>query len=179
MIITLRPLARTALMAALALAPAAAQNAANPLSAGQKGLYTMVANNLVRAAEKMPDDQFSFKPSDDVRSFGQLVGHVADAQYSFCSAVLGEKNPALGIEKGKSAKADLVQALKDGVAYCNKAYDGMTDEQAAQAVKLFGRDQTKLTVLSFNTAHNMEHYGNMVTYMRMKGLVPPSSEGRR
>jgi uncharacterized damage-inducible protein DinB len=126
----------------------------------------------------MPEANYSFKPTDSVRSFGQLVGHVADAQYLFCSMALGEKNPAPGIEKGKTSKADLVQALKDGFAYCDKAYDGMTDAHAADPVKLFGRDSTKLTVLSVNSAHTDEHYGNIVTYMRIKNLVPPSSESQ-
>lgn len=115
----------------------------------------------------------------EVRSFGQIVGHVADAQYTFCSVVLGEKNPAPGIEKSKTTKADLIKGLNDGFAYCDKAYNGMTDAQAVEMVKFFGQDRAKLTVLSFNNAHNDEHYGNIVTYMRIKGLVPPSSEQRR
>ena len=119
----------------LCLAPASAQTSDNPISAGQKGLYAMVKNNLIRGAEKMPEENYSFK-------------------------------------------ADLVQALKDALAYCDKAFDGLTDAQAAQTVKFFGRDQAKATVLSFNTMHNMEHYGNMVTYLRLKGLVPPTSEAR-
>ena len=155
-----------------------AQSASDPLSAGNKGLYNMVKNNLVKAAEKMPEENYSFKPTPEVRSFGQIVGHVADAQYLFCSVVRGEKNPAPGIEKSKTTKADLVKALNDGFAYCDKAYNAMTDAQAAEMVKFFGQDRAKLTVLSFNIAHDDEHYGNLVTYMRMKGLVPPSSEQR-
>ena len=156
-----------------------AQAPSDPLSAGNKVIYNIVKNNVVKAAEKMPEENYAFKPTPDVRSFGQLVGHVADAQYSFCSAALGEKNPALGIEKSKTTKTDLVQALNTAFAYCDKAYDGMTDAHAAEIVKFFGRESAKLTVLSFNNAHNDEHYGNMVTYMRMKGLVPPSSEARK
>jgi uncharacterized damage-inducible protein DinB len=169
---------RPAVLALLSLAPALAQSPANPLSSGAKGIYTLVKNYIVGAAEKMPESNYEFRPTPDVRTFGQLVGHVADAQYLFCSTVLGEKNPAPGIEKGKSSKADLVPALKDAFAYCDKAYDGMTDAHAADMVKFFGRDQTKLAGLFFNAAHNDEHYGNMVTYMRIKGLVPPSSEKR-
>src|SRR5437899_5676660 len=149
-----------------------AQSASDPLSAGNKGTYTMIKNNLVKAAEKMPEENYAFKPTPEVRSFGQLVGHVADAQYAFCSAVLGEKNPAPGIEKSKTTKADLVQALNAAFAYCDKAYDGMTDAHAAETVKFFGGEHAKLTVLSFNNAHNDEHYGNMVTYMRVKGQFP-------
>jgi uncharacterized damage-inducible protein DinB len=165
-----------ATLPAIAL-PLAAQS--NPLSAGEKTIYTIVKNNVTKAAAKMPEENYSFKATPDVRSFGQLVGHVADAQYMFCSAASGEKNPALGIEKSKTSKADLIQALNDAFAYCDKVYDGMTDAHAADIVKFFGQEQAKLTVLAFNNAHNDEHYGNMVTYMRLKGLIPPSSEPRK
>jgi hypothetical protein len=94
----------------------------------------------------------------------------------FCSQILGEANPSKGIEKTKTSKADLVAALKDAVAYCNKAFDSMTDAKGTQMVKLFNFDMAKLTVLSLNTAHTDEHYGNMVTYLRIKGIVPPTSE---
>lgn len=156
-----------------------AQSAADPLSAGIKGIYTIAKTNVTRAAEKMPEENYAFKPTPDVRSFGQIVGHIADAQYLFCSAATGEKNPAPGIEKSKNTKADLVKALNDAFAYCDKAYDGMTDAHAADIVKFFGRDQARLAILAFNSAHDMEHYGNLVTYMRIKGLVPPSSEQRK
>jgi uncharacterized damage-inducible protein DinB len=95
----------------------------------------------------------------------------------FCSNVLGDGMKPAGVEKSKTTKADLVKALNDSYAYCDKAYDGMTDARAAEMIKFMGRDMAKLTVLSINNAHDDEHYGNMVTYMRIKGLVPPSSEG--
>jgi len=163
------------LCACVASAQAPAQG---PIAAGQKFLHSMVKDNVIRSAEKMPEADYSFKPTPEVRSFGQLIGHVADAQYLFCSAVLGKPNPAPGIEKSKTTKADLVQAVKEAFAYCDQAYDGLTDAQAGAQVKFFGAEQAKVTVLSFNTAHNNEHYGNIVTYLRMKGLVPPSSEKR-
>lgn len=163
----------------LFLAVAGAAFAQNPLSTNSKGMYTGVKNNLIKAAEKMPEENYSFKPVPEVRSFAQLVGHVADAQYLFCSAALGEKNPAPGIEKSKTSKADLTEALKTAFAYCDKAYDGMTDADAATMVTFFGGQRPKLGVLDFNVSHNNEHYGNIVTYMRLKGLVPPSSERRQ
>jgi hypothetical protein len=95
-------------------------------------------------------------------------GHLADGQYMFCSIVLGEKNPAPKIEQTKTSKADLIAALKNAFAYCDKAYDGMTDASAAEMVKLFGNDTPKLGVLSVNSMHNLEHYG--------KNIVPPTSE---
>jgi uncharacterized damage-inducible protein DinB len=156
-----------------------AQTVTDPLSGGIKGIYNMSRSDVVRAAAKMPEENYSFKPTPEVRSFGQIIGHVADAQYLFCSAALGETNPAPGIEKSKTSKADLVQALNDAFTYCDKAYSAMTDAHAADMVKFFGRDQPKLAILAFNSAHNMEHYGNLVTYMRIKGLVPPTSEPRK
>ena len=166
------------LMMAL-LTQAFAQAPADPLSAGQKKIYTMTKGNLIRAAEKMPEESYSFKPTPEVRSFGEIIGHVADAQYLFSSAILGETNPSPNVEKTKKTKAELVQALKEAFAYSDKAYDGMTDVQATQMVKFFGSDSTKLSLLTFNSVHNYEHYGNLVTYMRIKGLVPPSSEPRK
>jgi uncharacterized damage-inducible protein DinB len=124
----------------------------------------------------MPEENYKFKPTEAVRSYGQIVGHVADAQYIFCSIALGEKNPAPNIEKTKTSKADLIAALKEGFAYCDRAYDGMTDASGAQMVKLFGGDAPKFGALEVNNMHNLEHYGNLVTYMRLKNIVPPSSE---
>jgi len=167
-----------AVMLICACVASAQAPAQGPIAAGQKFLHSMVKDNIVRSAEKMPEANYSFKPTPEVRSFGQLIGHVADAQYLFCSAVLGKPNQGPGVEKSKTTKADLVQAVKDAFAYCDQAYNGLTDAQAGALVKFFGAEQAKATVLSFNTAHNNEHYGNIVTYLRMKGLVPPSSEKR-
>ncbi len=111
--------------------------------------------------------------------FGELVGHAADAQNMFCSVVAGEKAPMTSIEKTKTTKADLVQALKDSKDFCDKAYSSMTDDHAAELVTMMGRQMAKLTVLTVNTAHLDEHYGNMVTYLRIRGLVPPSSQPRK
>jgi uncharacterized damage-inducible protein DinB len=155
---------------------AAVASQENPLSEHNKAIYSGVKAILLRSAEKMPEENYGFKPTDAVRSFGQVVGHVADAQYIFCSLVRGEKNPAPGIEKTKTSKADLIAALKDAFAYCDKAYDGMTDASAVQMVKLMGGDTPKLGALATNNIHSVEHYGNLVTYMRMKNIVPPTSE---
>src|SRR5580700_4861596 len=159
-------------------APAQSTAPANPITASEKGFYSFVSGAVVGAAQKMPEANYSFKPTPEVRTFGQLVGHVADASYSFCSQAIGEANPVKDIEKTKTSKADLVAALKDGVAYCNKAFDSMTDAKGSEMVKLFNFNIAKLTVFSINTAHTDEHYGNMVTYLRLKGIVPPTSENQ-
>ena|SRR5688572_7730134 len=155
---------------------AAAAPPANPLSANNKAIWGGVKKMILGSAEKMPEENYGFKPTEAVRSFGQILGHVADSQYMFCSRVLGEKNPALKVEQTKTSKADLVAALKDAFAYCDKAYDGMTDASATQMVKIMGGDTPKLGGLNINNLHTVEHYGNLVTYLRMKNIVPPSSE---
>jgi uncharacterized damage-inducible protein DinB len=170
-----------AVPAGLAFAQESAQgkpgvDQANPLSTWNKVAYARVKDILLRAAEKMPEENYSFKPADTVRSYGQIVGHVADAQYLFCSIALGEKNPAPDIEHTKTSKADLVAALNTAFAYCDKAYGGMTDATAVQTIKLFGNDAPRLSALTVNNMHDLEHYGNLSTYMRMKNIVPPSSE---
>lgn len=161
------------------LAPAAVAMAQdNPLSAFNKRAYGQVKLWILASAEKMPAESYAYKPTDSVRSFGQLVGHVADAQYIFCSPVLGEKNPALNVEKSKTTKADLVPALKEAFAYCDRAYAAATDADGVQPVKLFAGDIPKTSALGVNITHTAEHYGNMVTYLRLKNIVPPSSDRR-
>jgi uncharacterized damage-inducible protein DinB len=148
----------------------------NPLSAWNKSIYGGVKAILLRSAEKMPEENYNFKPTFVVRSFGQIIGHVAESQYAFCSIVRGEKNPRPQIEKTKTSKADLIAALKDAFAYCDKAYDSMTDASAAQMVRFMGGDTPKLGVLATNSVHSIEHYGNLIIYMRMKNIAPPTSE---
>lgn len=174
--ILLASLAGASIAAFAQQTPAAPTAPANPVSTSEKGVYGYISGMVVAAAEKMPEENYSFKPTPDVRSFGQLVGHVADSQYYFCATATGEPPQMKNIEKTKTTKADLVAALKDAVAYCEKAYAGMTDATGAQMTKMMNFDLAKTSVLSVNTAHMDEHYGNMVTYMRLKGIVPPSSE---
>ena len=179
-----RTLLRTLLLsllapAAVALAqgtPPAAAPHNNPVTAHGKSLFGGTKRILLRAAEKMPEEHYGFKPTDAVRSFGQIVGHVADEQYGFCSIVLGEKTPAPKVEKTKTSKADLIAALKSAFAYCDKAYDGITDASAVQLVKVRGGERPILGVLTMNNMHTILHYGNLVTYMRMKNIIPPTSE---
>lgn len=172
----------SAVAAGVLLSNTADAQTANPLSAGAKRTYDIIKGYVTRSAEKMPEDQYAFKPTPDVRSFGQLVGHVADANYGFCAASAGEKPPMGGfdgttsIEKTKTTKADLQKALADSFAYCDKVHAGMTDTAGAAMVKFFTGDMAKLSILEFNTHHDFEHYGNMVTYLRLKGITPPSSE---
>ena len=156
--------------------PTAAAPPVNPLSAHNKAIYRGVKAMLLRSAEKMPEENYGFKPTEAVRSFGQIVGHAAESQYAFCSRALGEKSPSPKIEETKTSKADLIAALKQAFAYCDKAYDGMTDASATETIKVMGGDAPRLAALNINSLHTVEHYGNLVVYLRMKNLVPPSSE---
>ena len=149
---------------------------ANPLSSGAKQTYEMIRANVLKSAEEMPEADYNYQPASTVRTFGQLIAHVADGQYEFCSAVVPGKEKAPEVEKTKKTKAELIAALKISFSYCDQAYNGLTDTDAAQIVSFFGHPMAKLSVLNFNTVHTDEHYGNMVTYLRMKGLVPPSSK---
>jgi uncharacterized damage-inducible protein DinB len=147
----------------------------NPVGTFTKLGYGYVKNTLLRSAEKMPEENYNFRPVFIVRSFGQLIGHVADSQYFFCSKVLDEKSPAPNIDK-LTSKADLIAALKGAFAYCDKAYYGMTNATANQIVTFRGLDLRKVDVLTANILHTVEHYGNLIVYLRMKNIVPPSSE---
>ena len=138
--------------------------------------YETVKSYVLRAAEQMPESDYAYKPTETVRSFGQLVGHVADAQQMICAGALGEAAPTTSVERTATTKAALVAGLRASIATCDRAY-AQADAAALQPMSLFGQQTTRLGALALNGAHSFEHYGNMVTYLRMKGLVPPSSQG--
>ena len=163
-----------ALAASLIAAPARAQNVGVTAA---KGAFDSFTNNILKAAEMMPEADYAYKPTASVRTFGQLVGHVANAQRMFCAMALGEQPSGPDIEKTKTSKADLIAAFKETQAGCARAF-AQTDAAAAAMGNMFGRQTSRLGMLITNAAHNAEHYGNIVTYMRMKGMTPPSSGGQ-
>jgi uncharacterized damage-inducible protein DinB len=174
-----------AILLALGAGAAAQEPAspANPLSSGAKRGYDIIKGYIIKSAEKMPEEHYAFKPTPDVRSFGELLGHIADANFAICATVAGEKppqggfEPATSLEKTKKTKAELSKAVADSFTYCDKVHAGMTDAKGAEMLpKTFVGPLARLAFLEFNTHHDFEHYGNLVTYMRLKGLVPPSSE---
>jgi hypothetical protein len=163
----------TILFAATALCAFHAQ-AADPLSNETRQAYNAVKNNLLKAAEKMPDEDYNFKASPDIRTFGALIGHVADAQTGACSTVNG--SPRRGTASSKTAKADLVAAFKDSIAECDKAYESVTDANASEMLKFRNGERSRLGILVGNVVHDNEEYGYLAVYMRVKGVVPPSSD---
>ena len=170
--------------------PAAAQMdqqpPANPLSTFLRNVYTGNRNNIVRSADKMPEENYGLRPGpqEEVRTFGQQVGHIARFNFLWCSQAKGEKNPAAGKDLEKLAtKAELMKALNDAFAYCDSAYSALTDASGLETVDITQENgrQTKnlrMALLILNYGHNNEIYGNLVTYLRMKSIVPASSEPR-
>jgi uncharacterized damage-inducible protein DinB len=154
-----------------------AQAPASPMQVSIKSVFDLLKGNLSKTADKVGEDVYGFKPTPDVRSFGQLIGHIADSQFGMCATAAGEKPAQSGIEKSATTKAALVKALNDSIAYCDKVIAGMDDTKGLEVTKFFTGPSTRLGILAFNTAHSYEHYGNLVTYMRLKGIVPPSSGG--
>jgi uncharacterized damage-inducible protein DinB len=157
-----------------------AQTAAdNPQLASTKAFYDQAKQDILKSADKLPEDKYSFAPTGGVRTYGQLLAHVADGQYILCGVAKDGKMQMKGVEKTAKTKAEIVAALNEAFAFCDSVYAGLTDASSAATVPWFGQQRTKLSVLGFNTAHTFEHYGNLVTYMRMNGAVPPSSEQRK
>ena len=160
----------------IALPATALAQSANPLTANAKIQFGALSGFVVRSAEKVPEDLYSFRATPEVRSMAELFGHVADAMFSMCSTAAGAKPPRTGIEKAVTTKPALVAALKEGVSYCNSVYDSMTDQKGTETVPFYFGPTPRVSVLYFVVTHTYEHYGNLVTYMRLKNIVPPSSE---
>jgi uncharacterized damage-inducible protein DinB len=176
---------------------AAAQPPVDPVATALRTGFDGIARNVSESAAKMPEENFAFKPTPEVRSFGEILGHVANSHYSYCSRVKGEKNPSAQDLEKVTAKADLVKALNDSIDYCKAVYASMTDVKILQPVPPVApatapaaqrgqapaagqapapRPAVPFNVLLQNVTHDWEHYGNLVTYLRLKGLVPPSTE---
>lgn len=166
--------------AAMLAAPACAQSqasapATSPAFAATTAMWKAMTGHFTTAAEEGSDSLYAFRPVEGVRSFGELVGHVAGAQYMFCAIALGEEVPDEGaVEETAKSKAELVAALKASTEYCDRAY-ALSDADLAAPAKIFGQDNTRMGALVLNSIHNGEHYGNMVVYLRLNGIVPPSS----
>jgi len=167
-----------ALMTAVVLAPSTVA-AQSPLMDSVKAQFGNVKGVLLKTAEKVPEPIWAFRPTPEVRTFAQIIGHIADANLAICGAAAGEKGTPLNAEKSMTTKAELSKALADSMAYCDKVMAAMDDKKAMETVKFFiGGMTPRAMVFNFNTAHDYEHYGNLVTYMRINKIVPPSSEGQ-
>jgi len=152
------------------------------MAATAKAMHATIRRDVAEAADAMSAEDFAFKPTPEVRSFAQLVGHVINANMFFCSQAKNEAMPTATNFERVADKAALIKGLTDALAYCDAVYESTTDANFSQAVTLNGfpgmnpkTTTTRGAVLMFNTTHNNEHYGNIVVYLRLKGKVPPST----
>jgi uncharacterized damage-inducible protein DinB len=152
------------------------------LASGTKAMHAIIRRNLAEAAENMPANEYAFRPTPQVRTFGQIIGHLIDANFFFCSQAAGEKSPATVDDYEQiTDKPALVKALNDSLHYCDRVYASTTDANFTKPMQIKNVGGTGSTntvrgaVLMYNITHNNEHYGNLAVYMRMKGHVPPST----
>jgi uncharacterized damage-inducible protein DinB len=176
---------------AFSAAPALAQTPQQPaapqhMTAGAfvvrtaQGAWASAKRDIVESADQMPEENYAFKPVDGVRTFGAILAHVADSNYFYCARAKGEVAPSPDgkFEKELTGKAAIVKALAESVAYCDGVYASLTEASAVEMVTPpGGRNATpRAQPLFANASHNVEHYGNLVTYFRLKGMVPPSTK---
>jgi uncharacterized damage-inducible protein DinB len=167
----------TGVIAFVLLVPALAQ-AQNPMMASIKAQHDVAKGYILKTAQMLPENLYSFRATPDVRTIAQLIGHITDATNMICGGAGGGTAPAVNAEKSMTTKAQLTKALADAMANCDKVIADMDDKKAMETTKFFvGGTSTRGMILAFNTAHNFEHYGNLVTYMRLNKIVPPSSGG--
>lgn len=161
------------ILAGCLVSAASAQNAPS-MAAVVKQNYNQLKNLLTRAAEVMPEDAYSFQPTAPERPFGGWIAHVADSQMATCSGVAGDRKNLNAASK--TSKADLTAALKESFDTCDPVFEGLTDANATDAVPGFRGPQPRLTTLFGMLSHDNECYGTMAVYLRLKGIVPPSSD---
>lgn len=151
------------------------------LASVAKAMHATIRRDIAESAQSMPADEYSFRPTPESRTFAQLVGHVINANWFFCSQAKHEKSPGSMNYEQVSDKDALVKALNESLAYCDEAYASTTDANFTAPVQMTGgvgmgpASTVRGAILMFNTTHNNEHYGNLVVYMRLKGHVPPST----
>ena len=167
-------------VALVASLSAQAPTSANPISEAIRDGWNGAKQRVLKSAAAMPEAKYAFKPVDTVHTYGQILAHVAGANYVFCAAAKGEKSPHAedAFEKTATTRAAILKAVEDSIKYCDSAYAALDDRQAAAPVEApFGGAKTpRAGVLMGNTGHVQEHYGNLVTYLRINGIVPPSSQ---
>jgi uncharacterized damage-inducible protein DinB len=130
---------------------------------------------ITKSAEQMTESDFAFRPAPDVRSFGQLMAHIADRNYEFCAAARGEAPPAQAIETSHTGKERIERALNASFVYCDSAYARLVSPAGRETASLHGRTMPVASVLLYLSQHNALHYGNAITYLRLRGRVPPST----
>ena len=163
----------TAAIGVLAFAPTLAQG---QVVSSLASLHSNPEQGVTATADLVSEDLYRFRPTEEARTLGQILAHLANLNYRFCATAAGEDNPNTeNFEETKTTKTEITRALADAFAYCRGVYKDMTDEKGAETVPFLGRqDYARSAILAANSAHNYEHYGNLVTYMQINGAVPPT-----
>lgn len=161
-----------------AQAPAAQGGQKISLADGLRRSYNTMKMNLTETAQKFDEATYMYTPSKDIRGFGAQLAHVANSQFNACAAARGEKNPHQGtnLEKTKTTRADIIQALADSFAFCDPVFANLTDQSATELVRQGQNEVARGSVLTNLIAHGNEEYGILTVYLRTKGMVPPSTE---
>jgi uncharacterized damage-inducible protein DinB len=149
-----------------------------------RNIFNTHKGNITKAAEQFPEDKYGWSPTPEIRTWGGLISHIVDDNNNSCATMIGEPAPPARLDQGGKPtpagtglkKADILAKLAESFARCDKAFDGVTD--ATMAERNGNTNRSKFGLLFYNTQHINEHYGNIVTYMRLQGLVPPSSAPR-
>ena len=166
-------------VAAYAQAPSAAQGGQQiPLSEGMRRSYNTLKMNMTETAQKLPEADYTYRPSQDIRTFGAQIAHVANSQFNACAAAKGEANPNQGqnLEQTKTTRADIIKALADSFAFCDPAFEKLTDQSAVELVKQGQNQVARGQVLVGLLTHGNLEYGILTVYLRTKNIVPPSTE---
>lgn len=149
--------------------------AANPVSAEVQGRYAQVKGFILKSADTMPADNYSFKPTPDIRTFARVVNHITEAQSRSCGALNGASNPKPAPPE-TADKTTIVDALKASFAECDKALGALSDATLSEMVQLGPAKRSRIGLAWGTVTHDTEQYATLALYMRLKGLVPPSSE---
>lgn len=151
---------------------------ANPYSASLKQDWMAVSNNLAKMADKMPAEDYRFKPVPEIEDFGQRMAHVISFNMRVCSALKGDQKTVDVNERDMPAKDQIVAAMKEANDECNSVFDTLTDADLSKSISM-GRmgARTEMSMIQgFLLEHSQEMYGYMAVYLRLKGIVPPSSD---
>ena len=162
--------------AAVMAKPCAGQSADSTLITSVQMGAGYLQGMITGSAAKMDEGDYEFRPTPDVRSFAELMGHVADSNYDFCSTMTGDKRPAIRVGETAKTKSQLQAALTESFKYCETALAAMGGPRGREMVKFQGRMMPASTVMNFRNYHGLLHYGNTIVYLRLKGKVPPSTE---
>lgn len=129
---------------------------------------------IIASADLMNEADYAFRPTPEIRTFGQVVAHIADLNYLLCAQAKGESPPVAGIEKANKSRDDVRQALRESYAYCESVSAGLTPHAQQRMVKFGKTVMSAATLMEVVTLHNIHMYGNMVVYLRLRGKVPPT-----